>query len=122
MNDVVHNHIGGVFLPVSNIEAARDWYCALLSLERGEIQFGHIYVVPMRAGSNLVLDSKDFRGPHDRKPAFHFMTRDIRSAYSYMKEKGVQLAGDIVDGVFFNFKDPDGNLLMVADVPLTQGG
>ena len=24
---------------------------------------------------------------------------------------------EITDGVFFTFKDPDGNLMMVADVP-----
>lgn len=122
MSKLVENHIGGVFLPVSDIASARDWYCDVLGLKPGEILFGHIYVVPMRAGSNLVLDSKDFRGPHDRKPAFHFMTRDIGGAYAYMSKKGVELVGEIIDGVFFNFKDPDGNLLMVADVPLAQEG
>lgn len=40
MSGLVHNHIGGVFLPVSNIEAARTWYCALLELETRKNCFG----------------------------------------------------------------------------------
>ena len=118
MPSPVSNHIGGIFVPVRDIEAARDWYCGILGLEPGEVLFGHIYVLPMRDGSGLVLDSKGFERPHDAKPVFHFMTKDIGAAYTYMRDKGVELVGEIVDGVFFNFKDPDGNLLMVADVPL----
>lgn len=110
-------HIGAVFVPVRDIRAARDWYCRLLGAEpTGEILFGHIYVVPMRHGSGLVLDSKDFSGPHDRKPLFHFNTTDIAAARASLAALGAP-HGDIVDGAFLMFKDPDGNLLMVADVP-----
>jgi len=73
--------IGAVFIPVSDIHAARDWYCRLLGLQPdGEVLFGHIYVLPMNGGSGLVLDSKDYAGPNDRKPLFHFATRDIVAA------------------------------------------
>jgi catechol 2,3-dioxygenase-like lactoylglutathione lyase family enzyme len=100
--------IGAVFIPVSDIHAARDWYCRLLGLQPdGEVLFGHIYVLPMNGGSGLVLDSKDYAGPNDRKPLFHFATHDIGAAQE-----------QIADGVFVRFEDPDGNLLMVADVPL----
>ena len=116
---LIQNHIGAVFIPVSDIDAARDWYSALLGIPAdGPIQFDHIYVVPMHDGSGLVLDSKDFAGPHTSKPLFHFMTRDIHGAYAQMRDNHVDLIGEVSDGVFFNFKDPDGNLLMVADVPL----
>jgi catechol 2,3-dioxygenase-like lactoylglutathione lyase family enzyme len=114
----IEAHVGAIFVPVRNIEAARDWYCRLLGIEvRGEIHFGHIYVVPMRRGSGLVLDSKDFSGPHDKKPLFHFMTRDIAGAATFLEALGIDHGG-IRDGIFVTFKDPDGNLLMVADVPL----
>lgn len=114
---VIEREIGGVFIPVRDIEAARDWYCGLVGLEPdGEIAFGHIYVVRMKAGSGLILDSKDFKGPHDRKPVFHFTTSDIHAAHAWLKAYGAEIVGGITDGVFVNFKDPDGNLLMVADV------
>ena len=120
---MIERHIGSVFLPVSDIEAARDWYCRLLGLpEGGPILFGHLFVVPMATDSGLVLDSKDFVGPHDRKPVFHFMTRDVPAAYAKMVEMGIELVSSVVDGIFFNFKDPDGNLLMVANVPLPEKG
>lgn len=43
MMNPIKNLIRGVFIPVSNIEQARDWYCELLNLPAdGEIHFGHI--------------------------------------------------------------------------------
>jgi catechol 2,3-dioxygenase-like lactoylglutathione lyase family enzyme len=115
---MIDNEIGAVFVPVRDIEAARDWYCSILGIApTEEVQFGHLYLVPMRDGSGLVLDSKDFSGPHDRKPLFHFNTGDIRGAHAFLKAKGVKSVSEVTDGVFFSFKDPDGNLLMAADVP-----
>jgi catechol 2,3-dioxygenase-like lactoylglutathione lyase family enzyme len=120
---LIEREIGTVFVPVRDIEAARDWYCDLLGVPAtGEILFGHLYVVPMRRGSGLVLDSKNFRGPYDAKPLFHFNTRDVHAAFAHMREKGVRLLGEVTDGAFFNFHDPDGNLLMVADVPPAPRG
>lgn len=114
----IDREIGSVFVPVSDIERSRDWYRAFLGLEPGgEILFGHLHVLPMQAGSGLVLDSKGFTGPHDRKPAFHFNTRDIHAARQQAVAVGAQEVGPVTDGVFFTFKDPDGNLMMVADVP-----
>ena len=114
---MIRNEIGAVFVPVRDVEAARDWYCGLLGLPRGEVLFGHLYVVPMRDGSGLVLDSKDFVGPHAGKPIFHFNTDDVAAAHAHCAALGVDELGPVTDGVFFTFKDPDGNLLMVADVP-----
>jgi catechol 2,3-dioxygenase-like lactoylglutathione lyase family enzyme len=118
MAGAIEREIGTVFVPVRDIEAARDWYRALLGhAPGGEILFGHLHVVPMQAGSGLVLDSKGFAGPHDRKPAFHFNTRDVAAAREHAIRLGAADVGPVTDGVFFTFKDPDGNLLMVADVP-----
>lgn len=123
MTHPIKREIGAVFVPVRDIEAARAWYCDLLGLAtRPDIFFGHICVIPMRDGSGLVLDSKDFVAPHDGKPVFHLNSDDIPAAFAYMREKGVALAGEITDGIFFNFRDPDGNLLMVANVPPAPKG
>jgi predicted enzyme related to lactoylglutathione lyase len=120
---VIRNEIGAVFVPVRNVEAARDWYSRLLSIsEGGETLFGHLYVVPMGDGSGLVLDSKDFAEPRNTKPIFHFNTRDVAAAHARCLELGVDALSPITDGVFFTLKDPDGNLLMVADVPPAPRG
>lgn len=109
------NRIGGVFIPVSNIEHARDWYCDILDLPAdGEVFFGHLYVFPME-GPNIVLDSNIFAPEHIFKvPAVQLRTEDIRAAYEYMRAKNVHITTGIENGHWFNFKDPDGNLLMVC--------
>lgn len=60
MNPIL-NQIGTVFIPVRNIEEARNWYCDILGLAaEGEILFGHLFIVPMN-GTGIVLDSKIFQ-------------------------------------------------------------
>lgn len=117
MTTPITTEIGTVFVPVSDIAAARDWYTALLGLPKGNVLFGHLYLLPMQSGSGLALDSKGFAGPHDRKPAFHFNTKQIAAAREHAIRLGAKDVSRVIDGVFFTFKDPDGNLLMVADVP-----
>ncbi|ANS74203.1 glyoxalase [Paenibacillus yonginensis] len=109
------NEIGTVFIPVSDIEAARDWYSGILGVQpEGEIQFGHLYVLPMK-GTSIVLDSKIYAEDRIYKtPAFHLNTPDIEAAYSFMKDMKVDLITGIEHNHWFNFKDPDGNLLMVC--------
>ncbi|RUT28031.1 VOC family protein [Paenibacillus zeisoli] len=111
----IQNRIGTVFIPVSNIERARDWYCDILNLPRnGEILYGHLYVIPME-GTSIVLDSKIYAEDHVFKaPAFHFNTEDIEEAFNYMRSKNVNLTTPIEHNHWFNFKDPDGNQLMVC--------
>jgi catechol 2,3-dioxygenase-like lactoylglutathione lyase family enzyme len=114
MNPIL-NEIGTVFIPVLDIAQARDWYCDLLGVPAdGEILHGHLYVLPMK-GTSIVLDSKIFAEDHIFKtPVFHLNTRDIETAYTFMQKKNVQLVTGIEHGHWFNFKDPDGNLLMIC--------
>jgi len=114
MNPIL-NQIGTVFIPVSNIEKARDWYCGILGLPTdGEILHGHLYVLPM-IGTSIVLDSKIYSKDNIfRAPAFHLNTNNIGEAYEFMKLKDVNLVTEIQYNQWFNFKDPDGNLLMVC--------
>jgi hypothetical protein len=71
----------------------------------------------MRDGSGLALDGKNFAGPHRSKPVFHFNTDDVAGAHAQCAALGVAELGPVTDGVFFTFADPDGNVLMVANVP-----
>ncbi|CDO03352.1 putative enzyme related to lactoylglutathione lyase [Oceanobacillus picturae] len=115
MTHPIQNQIGTVFIPVSNIEKARDWYSDVLGLKTvGEIQFGHLYVVPME-GAGIVLDSKIYSEDHIYKtPAFHLNTKDIKEAFQFMKKKGVNVTTEIEHDHYFNFQDPDGNMLMIC--------
>ncbi|MFD1736331.1 VOC family protein [Bacillus salitolerans] len=115
MKNPILNQIGTVFIPVSNIEKARDWYCDLLGIEaNGEILFGHLYVLPMN-GTGIVLDSKIYSEEAIiTTPLFHLNTEDIERSYQYMKDKNIELVGEIQHQHFFNFKDPDGNHLMIC--------
>lgn len=114
MNPIL-NQIGTVFISVKNVEQARDWYCDILGLPAdGEILFGHLYVVQMQ-GTNIVLDSRIYAEDHVFKvPVFHFNTANIEEAYKFMKSKNVNLTTEIEHNHWFNFMDPDGNLLMVC--------
>ncbi len=116
MNNPILKQIGTVFIPVSNIERARDWYCDLLGVKAdGEIQFGHLYVLSLE-GTGIVLDSKIYSEDKVFKiPVFHFNTKNIKEAFDFMNNKGVDLITEIEHNHYFNFKDPDGNILMICE-------
>lgn len=115
MNPII-NQIGTVFIPVRDIKKSRDWYSDLLGLPiTGEILFGHLYILPMQ-GTGIVLDSKIYSETRLYQiPPFHLDTYDIKEAYEFMIEKGVEMATNIEHDQWFNFKDPDGNVLMVCE-------
>lgn len=115
MNPII-NQIGTVFVPVRNIEKAREWYCDILGVPvTGETLFDHLYVLPMQ-GTGIVLDSKIYQEDQIfQTPPFHLNTSDIEKAYDFMREKGIEIVTDIEHGQWFNFKDPDGNVLMICE-------
>lgn len=115
MNPIQHQ-IGTIFIPVSNIEHARDWYCTVFDFPvDNEILFGHIYVLQMTNGTDIVLDSKIFSEETVYKtPVCHFNTKNIKDAYHYLKNKDVDIITEIEHDHWFNFKDPYGNVLMIC--------
>ncbi|ASN07230.1 VOC family protein [Virgibacillus necropolis] len=115
MNPII-NQIGTVFIPVKEIEKARDWYCDILGLPvTEEILFDHLYVLPMQ-GTGVVLDSKIYHPERIyQSPPFHFNTSDIEEAYQFMKDKGVKVVTKTEHDQWFNIKDLDGNVLMICE-------
>ncbi|MFE5322209.1 VOC family protein [Paenibacillus sp. NPDC056579] len=114
---IILSKVGAVFIPVRDIKEAREWYCSILGLEPTfEIIAGHLCCIPLdNNGLNLVLDSKIYdEDSYFRHPAFHFNTNDIHKAYQFLKDLKVELVTDIEHGHWFNFKDPDGNMLMIC--------
>jgi catechol 2,3-dioxygenase-like lactoylglutathione lyase family enzyme len=121
MTSPIQNRIGGFFIPVSNVEAARDWYCKILRVPAdGEILHGHLYCLELEGATNLILDEvPKWRGenqelPTFKAPAFMFPTDDVHASYEFMKSEGVELVTDIENNSWFVFKDPFGNHLMVC--------
>lgn len=117
MNSPIQNHIGAVFVPVSDMERAIDWYSTLLSLPKQKTSHGGaIYTVPMQGEVGLILDANQ-PVQNSSQPLFYLWTEDIRAARAFLEEKGVELASEIEDigsVSFLAFKDPDQNLLMVC--------
>lgn len=79
----------------------------------GEILHDHLYVLPME-GAGLILDSKIY-SPETvfQIPAVVLNTTDIQAAHHFMKARSAEVA-EIQFDKWFNFKDPDGNLLMIC--------
>lgn len=114
------NRIGGVFIPVRDLEKAKKWYSKMLGLEGGEIYFGHLYNAPMDGTAGLILDTmpkwRDENGNIStyQVPSIQFVTDDIQASYQFLKENNVELLSEIEDDFYFVFKDLDGNVLMLC--------
>lgn len=117
----VEPHVSSVFIPVSQIEAARDWYCNLMGITTPcEIMNGHLCILPTK-GVQIILDtmpmwkgSQDMAQVRHRAPAVMLRTDDIEASYSYVKECGIEVMTEIEQGHWFVIKDGDENLLMIC--------
>jgi predicted enzyme related to lactoylglutathione lyase len=119
-NSPITNRIGAVFLHVSDMQKAIQWYSELLGLPKHLASHeGTIYGLHMDGGSALLLDSnqKDENNKHT-KTQFFFETKNLMESYNFVKEKEIQIVTEIEvhDNIsFFTFKDPDGNILMICE-------
>ncbi|WP_426454205.1 VOC family protein [Paenibacillus sp. S-38] len=117
----LQRRIGSVFIPVRNIERARDWYVRLLGItEPCEIQFGHLCILPT-VGPDLILDTMPMWGGRDpegappiRTPSVLLPTDDLQASYAFMQEQDIKLVTGIEHGHWFVIEDPDGNRLMIC--------
>lgn len=108
-----------VFIPVSEIQSAREWYSSVLGIEFGEVQFEHLCVAEMQ-GATVILDmmpkwrNENGELPVLQAPVIQFGTDDIEASFHKMKDKDVEMVTGIEHGHYFVFNDPDGNRLMVS--------
>ncbi|GAA0493704.1 hypothetical protein GCM10008986_20220 [Salinibacillus aidingensis] len=120
MASPIKNKVRAVFIPVSNVKKAKEWYSKMLGIENGEVYFDHIFAAEMD-GAGMILDTMPMWRkenedlPTYNVPAVQFGTNDIKASFQFMKENGVELVTDIQHDHFFVFKDPDGNMLMVCE-------
>jgi predicted enzyme related to lactoylglutathione lyase len=113
----IHNRIGMVFVPVSDIAAAGAWYSRLLGQPvQTTSHEGRIYGVPMAGEVGLILDAHR-PVTNSSQPLCFFWTDDIQDSNSFLHAHGIEVTQPVEDigGLFtLTFKDPDGNLLMVC--------
>ena len=118
MTAVVTNRIGSVFVPVSDMRKAIDWYSRLFGLEPGEPSHdGGIYDVPMEGETGLILDANKPVSSHSVQPHCFFWTDDIATAIAHLHSIGAEITSDITDigsVAFVAFQDLDGNPLMIC--------
>ena len=114
----IQNRIGQVFIPVRDIQRAARWYSDLLGLPVGQPSHEDtIYDLPTEGETRLALDANvpvfDTAGP----PRFFFWTADIDATVTFLRAREVDVVSEVVDigsVKFVQFRDPDGNLLMVC--------
>lgn len=117
MTSPIRREVGQVFVPVRDIVRAARWYGRLLDTDVGDPTHEDTIVdVPMEAGPGLALDANaPFTG--DGPPRFFWWADDLDAVVTHLRDLGVDLASGIVDigsVAFVQFRDPDGNLLMVC--------
>ena len=113
----VHNRIGAVFVPVSDIHRSAGWYARLLGCEAPALSHGdRICDLPMAGDAKLILDAHRPVATSSQ-PLCFFTSDDIRASRRHLDALGAAVVREVEDiGSMWTltFEDPDGNLLMVC--------
>jgi predicted enzyme related to lactoylglutathione lyase len=125
MHSPIHNRVGMVFIPVSDMRHAILWYSRLLGLPVGDTSHnGNIYNLPMQGDMGVILDSH--KAVHNSsQPLLFFWTDDITASWRFLQELDVDIVTAVEDigGVStLIFRDPDQNLLMVCQSNSSSAG
>lgn len=124
--------IGGVFIPVTNLEKSIEWYMKCLPLElvdrwQGEAGAGFRF---RSGGAGLMLVQVDKSQPTEfdvserqKNCYFNFNPESIHEFHRELQEKGVEVTEIEDHGTMlgFDFFDPDGNpFSAVLDLPSSK--
>lgn len=121
---VVRLTSGYHYIPVSNLEQARDWYAENLGFR--VVKEDKLYL-DLRTDSGvriLLLPSEgnltsNMLFPNGQQAAHGFIVANIAAVYQRFVDKGIKV-GKLFDydGTSFSFFDPDGNKIELwSDVP-----
>lgn len=118
MTSPIQNRIGQVFVPVTDMVRAVEWYSRLFGFAAERASHGGtIYDVPMTGETRLALDANRREISNSSQPLCFFWTEDVGAAEEFLRRSGVEVLGeaqDIGSVTFLTFRDPFGNLLMVC--------
>ncbi|MCM3130058.1 MULTISPECIES: VOC family protein [unclassified Paenibacillus] len=110
--------IGGVFVDVTDMKSAVQWYTELFNLPYDDKDTDPpIYSIPMTNGPVLLLDQHRSWRQENFTELFYFETDDIEAAYQYVLDQGFKVTGkpnDFEDLAEFAVIDPDGNRIVIA--------
>ncbi|WP_251009815.1 VOC family protein [Bacillus sp. ISL-39] len=123
MNSPIYNKVNNVFIHVSNLGKSAEWYSNLLGIPfNPEKVESPVYNIPVTSETGLTLDDHTFDPGFELKPSnhvlFNFLAEDVDEAYTFLKSNGISITKEIErisDFAYFNFKDPDGNVLMICN-------
>lgn len=106
------------FLPVDNMEQAKNYYENVLGLKK-KFDFSDMGMVAYHVGNEepaiILKDKKKFV---DVKPTVWFAVENVQAAYAEMKNNGVKFLSEpfkINTGTAVEFEDPFGNRFGITD-------
>jgi predicted enzyme related to lactoylglutathione lyase len=119
----LYNKVNNVFIHVSNLKNSAEWYSNLLGIRFDPKKVeSPVYNIPVTSETGLTLDDHTFDPGFNLKPSdhvlFNFLVDDVNEAYSFVKSKGISITKEIEqigEFAYFNFRDPDGNVLMICN-------
>ncbi|PZR51720.1 VOC family protein [Xylanimonas oleitrophica] len=118
MGSPIRREVGQVFVPVRDMASAVPWYCRLLGLPVATPSHEDtICDLPMDDGPGVALDANAPFTP-DGPPRFFWWADDLAEVERHLVGLGVSETSGVVDigsVAFLQFRDPDGNLLMVCE-------
>lgn len=115
--------VNNVFIHVKDLKKSAQWYSSLLGLPFNmDAVESPVYNIPVTSQTGLTLDDHTFDPSFKWTPSghvlFNFFARDIDEAYAFVKNQGISIVREIErigDFAYFNFQDPDGNVLMICN-------
>ncbi|MFD2702052.1 VOC family protein [Paenibacillus shunpengii] len=118
----IENQITSLFVHVSDVRRATEWYSQLLGLPIREdrLSSGPVYWFDLPE-AHLILDSntenrKNPEWREEMKPRFMLACSNIDAAYEHAEQQAATYSKPYHHGpmAYFNFSDSDGNTLMVS--------
>ncbi|WP_404354971.1 VOC family protein [Cytobacillus firmus] len=115
--------VNNVFIHVSDLKKSAEWYSSLLGLPfiMEDVE-SPVYNIPVTSETGLTLDDHTFDPSFSLGASghvlFNFFARDIDEAYDFVKSQGITIVREIErigEFAYFNFQDPDGNVLMICN-------
>jgi predicted enzyme related to lactoylglutathione lyase len=119
----INSKINNVFIHVKDLKKSVEWYCNLLGIpQNNDFVESPVYNIPVTSETGLTLDDHTFDPNFIFKPStnvlFNFNTKDIDEAYQFIKSNNIPIVKEIErigNFAYFNYQDPDGNVLMICN-------
>ncbi|MFD2613166.1 VOC family protein [Paenibacillus gansuensis] len=116
----LEKRVGSIFIHVSDMKRAVDWYCRVFDLPYNEDyiegRLSTVYTLHFE-GTEILLDSNNGAAPAPQ-PLMFFKTDDIRQTLQFLKESEIVIHNEKLENNIVIFEDPDGNRLMAIQMSL----